>query len=251
VDALCLAAGKGTRFGRLGAYLQKCLYPVGLRPFLAYSVENLLRSGVARPGRDVLTLVVGHHGEQVRAYFGAEVEGLEVRYLEQPDPRGTGHALALAHAAQPRSEPTLVWLADGYVSARRFRDLAAHPAPSVLTLAPGHPDENPTVRVDVHGDRVTRAFRGHGPRFDVGAWKLGPDAMAGMTDVAENGEIRMLPNLQRMIEAGLEVGYVEADEWLHLGGTAPTPEENLARVEARVRELHGLPPVRTGTERTA
>lgn len=251
MNALCLAAGKGTRFGRLGAYLQKCLYPVGLRPFLAFSVENLLRSEAVRPGRDVLTLVVGHHGEQVRAYFGAAVDGLELRYLEQPDPRGTGHALALAYAADPPREPTLCWLADGYVSAQRFRDLAAHPAATVLTLAPGHRDENPTVRVDVQGDRVTRAFEGRGQRFDVGAWKLAPDVMAGMTDVAANGEIRVLPNLQRMIEAGLEVGHVEADEWLHLGGTAPTPEENLARVVARVRELHGLPKVRTGTERTA
>ncbi|MDZ7706900.1 MAG: NTP transferase domain-containing protein [Trueperaceae bacterium] len=250
MNALCLAAGKGTRFGRLGDYLQKCLYPVGLRPFLAFSVENLLQSEAVRPGRDLLTIIVGHHGEQVRAYFGAAVDGLQVRYLEQPDPRGTGHALALAHAADPPSEPTLCWLADGYVSAQRFRDLAAHPADSVLTLAPGHPNENPTVRVDVQGDRVTRAFEGHGERFDVGAWKLAPGAMAGMTDVAANGEIRMLPNLQRMIEAGLLVGYVDADEWLHLGGTAPSAEENLARVEARVRELHDLPPVRTGMEGT-
>ncbi len=248
MDALCLAAGKGTRFGHLGRYLQKCMYPVGLTPFLAFSVGNLLASGAVRPGRDRLTLVVGHHGEQVRAYFGREVDGLEVGYLEQPDPRGTGHALALAHEGLRPDAPLLCWLADGYVPAGRFAELAAHSDDTVLTLAPGHPDENPTVRVDVAGGRVTRAFRGGGERFDVGAWKLSPRTMAGMTDVAENGEIRMLPNLQRLIDEGAEVGWLAADEWLHLGGTAPTPEANVARVEARVRELHGLPAVRAEAE---
>jgi NDP-sugar pyrophosphorylase family protein len=245
VDALCLAAGKGTRFGRLGAYLQKCMYPVGLRPFLAYSVENLLASGAVRPGRDRLTLVIGHFGEQVRAYFGRDVDGLEVRYLDQPDPRGTGHALALAHAELAPEAPRLIWLADGYVPAAWFVDLAAHENEAAMVLAPGHEDENPSVRVDVEGGRIVRAFHGRGPRFDVGVWKLPPRVLAGMTDVADNGEIRMLPNLQRMIEAGLTVGALDADEWLHLGGTAPTPETNVARVEARVRELHGLPPVRS------
>jgi bifunctional UDP-N-acetylglucosamine pyrophosphorylase/glucosamine-1-phosphate N-acetyltransferase len=253
VDALCLAAGKGTRFGELGRYLQKCMYPVGLTPFLAFSVRNLLDSGAVRPGRDALTLIIGHHGEQVRAYFGSDVDGLEVRYLEQPDPNGTGHALALAHDALRPDAPLLCWLADGYVPVERFARLAAHPRDTVLSLAPGHPDENPTVRVDVRGDRVVRAFRGSGERFDIGAWKLAPEVMAGMTDVAANGEIRMLPNLQRQIEAGLEVGWLAADEWLHLGGTAPTPEANVARVEGRVRALHALPavsdgPVPAGTE---
>lgn len=247
MDAFCLAAGKGTRFGELGRYLQKCMYPVGLTPFLAFSVANLLASGAVRPGRDVLTLIVGHHGDQVRAYFGADVDGLEVRYLEQTDPRGTGHALALAHAAFAPQRPVLCWLADGHVPARIFAELAAHAADTALTLAPGHQGENATVRVDTEGGRVVRAFRGSGERFDIGAWKLAPAALAAMTDAADDGEIRMLPNLQREIdlgtEVGREVGWVAADEWLHLGGTAPTPEANVARVEGRIRALHGLPTV--------
>ena len=249
MNALCLAAGKGTRFGELGRYLQKCMYPIGLRPFLAFSVENLLASGAVTPGRDRLVLIVGHHGEQVKAYFGGEVDGLEVTYVEQEDPRGTGHALALAAEAtagwgEATTVPWLMWLADGYVKAEQFAALAAHPSETVLTLAPAHPGENPTVRVDVEGERIVRAFQGSSDRYDVGVWKLPRSVMAGMTDVAENGEVRMLHNLQRMIEAGLEVGWVEATEWLHLGGTAPTPEVNVAGVEARIRSLHGLPEVR-------
>lgn len=244
MNALCLAAGKGTRFGRLGSYLQKAMYPIGLRPFLAFSVESLLASGAVRPGVDTLTLIVGHHGDQLRAYFGDEVDGLRVAYLEQPDPCGTGHALALAHRGLAPEEAMLIWLADGYVPADRFAALAGHPSDAAMVLAPGHPGENPSVQVEVDGPRVVRAFGAESPLYDVGVWKLPPAVMAGMTDVAANGEVRMLPNLQRQIEEGLQVGWVAADEWLHLGGTAPTPEANLARVVARVRALSGLPEVR-------
>lgn len=245
MNALCLAAGKGTRFGELGRYLQKAMYPIGLRPFLAYSVESLLTSGVVRPGRDRLTFVVGHYGEQVRAYFGTQVDGLDVAYVEQAEPLGTGHAVQLAAEALQPTDATLIWLADGYVPIDWFRALADHRAETALVLAPGHPDENPSVRIDTEGERITRAFGASGDRYDVGVWKFPANVMRGMTDVADNGEIRMLPNLQRMIEDGLEVGWHAADEWLHLGGTAPTPEENVAHVEARVRRLHGLPDVRS------
>lgn len=245
MNALCLAAGKGTRFGELGSYLQKAMYPIGLRPFLAYSVESLLASGAVRPGHDRLTFVVGHYGEQIRAYFGSHVDGLEVTYLEQAEPLGTGHAVHLAAEALQPTEATLIWLADGYVPAAWFDALAHHPVATAMVLAPGHPDENPSVRIDTDGDRITRAFGATGDRYDVGVWRFPPSVMRGMTDIADNGEVRMLPNLQRMIEDGLEVGWHEADEWLHLGGTAPTPEENVAHVEARVRRLHGLPDVRS------
>ena len=240
MDALCLAAGRGTRFGRLGAYLQKCMYPIGLTPFVEVSVRNLLASGAVAPGRDRLAFVVGHHADQLRAYFGDAYEGLELRFVEQPEPRGTGHALRLAHEALRPTAPLLCWLADAHVPAARFAALAGHEAPTVLTLAPGHPGENPTVRVETRGDRVTRAFRGEADRFDIGLWKLAPEVMADMTGVAANGEIRMLPNLQRRIDAGERVGWLAADEWLHLGGTAPTPERNVLRVVDRVRALEGL-----------
>jgi len=52
-------------------------------------------------------------------------------------------------------------------------------------------------------------------------------------------EVRALPNLQRQIEAGLAVGWLEAAEWLHLGGTEPTPEANVLAVTRRLLELEG------------
>lgn len=244
MEYLCLAAGKGTRFGELGRYLQKCMYPVGLRPFLEYSIRNLTRSAGFDADRDRLTLVVGHHGEQLRAYFGDCYGRLRLQYLEQPAALGTGHALRLAGRALDPTEPVIAWLADSYVPAERFAALRAHPDANVLTLAPDPTAANPDVGVTVDGDRVTRAWRGEAGAYDIGLWKFEPAVLAEMTAVAVD-EYRALPNLQRLVDRGLRVGHLAAADWLHLGGTDPTPEANTLAVTAEVarREQLRLPAV--------
>lgn len=238
MDYVCLAAGRGTRMGDLGRYLQKCMYPIGLRPFLEYSTRNLLRSRALDPERDRLVLVVGHHGEQVRRYFGAGYDGLEIVYLEQRDPLGTGHALQLVADAFTPSGPVVAWLADLYVPGTLFERVHDHPTANVQTLAPAPAVVDAKLRVTVEGERVITAWRGEGDLVDIGLWKFTPDTLEGLATV-RNGEYRVLPNLQRLIEAGSEVGFVRAEEWLHLGGTEPSAEENVRGVVGRVLELEG------------
>ncbi len=237
MDLICLAAGHGTRLGRLGDYLQKCMYPIGLRPFLEHTLVQLLASGVAAPGRDRLALVVGHHEEQVRAYFGGAFEGLAIVYVRQAERRGTGHALGLAREALWPERPVVAWQADLFVTAPMFRAVAGHEAPNAVTLGPGHEDEPREIRATVRGGVVARVWEGEGPLCDVGLWKLSPEVLARIDEVvAPGGEVRALPNLQRAIDAGARCGYVVADEWVHLGGTLPSPEENVRNVVRRLLE---------------
>lgn len=235
MDFICLAAGHGTRLGHLGRYLQKCMYPVGLRPFLEHTLRQLLVSGACDPRRDRLSLVVGHHAQQVRDYFGAEYRGLRIDYVEQVERRGTGHALALAFAEFPEPGPAIVWQADLFVPAGLFRAVAQHPAASVVTLGPGAAGESPAIRASTRDGRLVRCWEGAGPLYDIGLWRFAPEVLATIGELrAGSGEIRVLVNLQRSIDAGAEVGYVEAGEWLHLGGTLPTPEANVRTVARRV-----------------
>jgi NDP-sugar pyrophosphorylase family protein len=238
MDYICLAAGKGTRFGHLGRYLQKCMYPVGLRPFLEYSLANLRQSAGLDVSADRLTIIVGHHGEQVRAYFGAAYRGLRLGYLEQRELLGTGHALRLAHDALAPRESVVAWLADTYVPVELFERLRACPAPNAQTVAPGPPGEKPDLRVSVAEGRVRKAWQGEGELYDIGLWKLSPAVLSGMTET-RHGEYRMMPNLQLALERGHEVAAIHADEWLHLGGVHPTPEANALAVARRVLELEG------------
>lgn len=237
MEFICLAAGHGTRLGLLGRYLQKCMYPVGLKPFLEHTLLQLLASGACDPSSDRLSLVVGHHAQQLRDYFGEEYRGLKVHYVEQVERRGTGHALALAYADFPARGPAIVWQADLFVPAAMFRAVAANRSPNAVTLGPGAPGEPPAIRATVSGGLVQRCWEGEGPLHDIGLWRFGPEVLSTIGELrAGSGEIRVLVNLQRSIDAGVEVGYVEAGEWLHLGGTLPTPESNVRTVAKRVLE---------------
>jgi NDP-sugar pyrophosphorylase family protein len=235
MDLICLAAGAGTRLGRLGGYLQKCMYPVGLRPFLEHALLQVLAADAVDPRRDRLALVVGHLGAQVRGHFGAAFEGLEIVYAEQGERLGTGHALTVGAAALRPSAPVLVWQADLFPTAAMVDAVARHPAPNVVTLGPGHEDEPDELRATVAGDAVVRVWEGDGELFDVGLWKLAPAVLGRMTEVrSDRGEYRVLPNLQRCIDDGAPVGHVVAPAWIHLGGVLPTPEANVRDVVRRV-----------------
>lgn len=231
MELVCLAAGLGTRMGRLGTYLQKCMYPVGLKPFLELSLEE-----AAAVGGERVHLVVGHLQEQVRAYFGTACCGMSIVYVEQERQLGTGHALGLVAPHLAGSDgPVLVWQADVYAPRELLRALLEHPARTALSLV-HEPEAPPEVLVEVRDERVVRAWRGAGPLSDGGVWKLEPWSVGALAEEAEaNGEYRVLPNLQRLLEEGAtEVGFVNQGRRLHLGGTHPSAEANVARV---VREL--------------
>ena len=233
MDHVCLAVGEGTRLGRLGRYLQKCMYPIGTRPFLEYALINLLNSRHVDVSDDQLVLVVGHLGEQVAAYFSDSFHGLAISYVQQPERLGTGHAVETIAKTVRSDMPAVVWLADLYVPKELFEACAAHPLEHVLTPAPAPATAGSDIRVDVTGGTVTRSWRGSGPFIDIGLWKMAPTTMARMADIRA-GEYRFLPNLQALIDEGLDVGAVTTDEWIHLGGTPPTAHDNVLAVVDRL-----------------
>ncbi len=236
MNYICLAAGKGTRFGRLGTYLQKCMYPVGLRPFLELSISNLIKTSSINLNNDQLTLIVGHHAEQLKSYFGTKFEGLSLTYLEQKEQLGTGHALHLAYKELEPNSSVIAWLADMYVPSGLFAAVQLHAFANVQTIGPGHDGEKEDLKVTTSGDTVVKAWQGSEPFYDIGLWKLSPEVLALMTK-ERHGEYRMVPNLQLAIEKGHKLGFVKHKEWIHLGGTLPTAEQNVLNVISRIFEL--------------
>jgi len=99
-----LAAGQGTRM-KLGG--PKVLAPLCGRPMIAWVVEQALALDPAR-----ILVVVGHGGEQVRAVVEALDTGGRVRCVEQPEQRGTGHAVQMC-LPELGADPGLVVLLYG------------------------------------------------------------------------------------------------------------------------------------------
>ncbi|MAZ53374.1 MAG: hypothetical protein CMO31_05085 [Trueperaceae bacterium] len=236
MEYVCLAAGRGTRMGSLSRYLQKCMYPIGLHPFLEYSIRNLVLHSDFNPDEDSLTLVIGHHQEQVRSYFGSEYQGLKIRYVQQQQQLGTSHAIHLAYETLLPTSSIIAWLADLYVPIELFDEIRSHSSDNVQTLAMATPGTSSEIQVTVEKNIVTRSWKGSSGLVDIGLWKLAPDILGAMMERHE-GEYRIMPNLQHAIESGKQIVALFAEEWVHLGGNEPSTKDNLRAVIERVLEL--------------
>lgn len=133
VDVVILAAGKGTR---MKSDLPKPLHPLLGNPLIKYVVDTVSALADNPP-----VIVVGHGGERIR-----ETLGDHLRYAEQVDLLGTGHAVQQAedHLAG-QSDLVLVVYGDmPLVRARTLEKLIhtqeSNPGPlTLLTLV----EENP------------------------------------------------------------------------------------------------------------
>jgi D-glycero-alpha-D-manno-heptose 1-phosphate guanylyltransferase len=109
LDAVILAGGRGTRLASLGPG-QKVVRPVAGRPLLARLLDRLDVAGAARA-----VVAAGHRHAEVARVLAERRGRLEVVLSVEPQPLGTGGALALARA-HVRSDPVLVLNGDTWAS---------------------------------------------------------------------------------------------------------------------------------------
>ena len=104
VNAIILAAGKGTR---MKSDLPKVLHAVCGRPMLAWVLDAVREAGCERP-----IVVIGHDAPRVRRDFGHLDDS--VRWVEQREQHGTGHAVLVCREELASAEgPVLVLAGDG------------------------------------------------------------------------------------------------------------------------------------------
>ena len=92
MQALILAGGEGTRLRPLTTTIPKPVVPLAGQPFITFMIEWLRRHGV-----DDVILACGFMADGVRTVLGdGSPLGVRLRYIEEPEPLGTGGALKYA-----------------------------------------------------------------------------------------------------------------------------------------------------------
>lgn len=100
MQAVILAAGKGTRMGDLTKDTPKVMLSVAGKSILEWKLAALPKE------IDEIVLVVGYHKEKIQNAFGESFQGKRIRYVEQANPvGGTMDALL---AARPLLHDTFV-----------------------------------------------------------------------------------------------------------------------------------------------
>ena len=107
MKALILAGGKGTRLRPITYTAKKELIPVANKPIIFYGIEAIRDAGI----RDI-GMIVGENKEEVMGLLGNVTRlGINITYIEQPDPLGLAHAVKIAEPFL-QQEPFIMYLGD-------------------------------------------------------------------------------------------------------------------------------------------
>lgn len=234
MQAVILAGGLGTRLGARTRDLPKALIPIAGRPFLAWLVESLARSGYRN-----LVLCIGHYGEQIIDFLGAgEAFGVSVSYSKDGDRLlGTGGAIRQALTRDLLAESFLVTYGDSYLPfdyAAPLRDLNEHPeALGTMSVFANHGAWDSSNSA-IGSGLVLRYEKGvQDPaltHIDYGAIALRRSVIAEKpTDVvfgldaiqhelAKAGRLRAYEAQERFYEVGSELGISDLEKKLSSGG---------------------------------
>ena len=225
MQALILVGGEGTRLRPLTSTVPKPVVTLVDRPFMAYMLEWLRGHGV-----DDVILSCGFMADGVREVLGdGSALGVRVRYVEEPEPLGTGGALKYAEDLLDErffmlngdvlSDMDLTAQLRQHVQtgARATLALMAVDDPSAFGLVRRHPDgsvkqflEKPSADQVLDTNLV-----------NAGAYILEREVLGGMAPAGTRISIEreVFPTL---VDKGL-YGYEATGYWLDIG----TPQRYL------------------------
>jgi mannose-1-phosphate guanylyltransferase len=218
-----LVGGEGTRLRPLTSTVPKPVVPLVDRPFIVYMLEWLRRHGV-----DDVILSCGFLATSVRNVLGDGSQyGLRIRFVEEPDPRGT--AGALKYAEDLLEERFLMLNGDVLTDIDLSAQIAQHEATGAtgtLALVPV-PDPSAYGLVRLHEDGQVSEFLEKPP-----ADQIDTNLISAGAYVLERSILDLVPADKpvsierevwpRLVGEGL-YGFVADAYWLDIG----TPERYL------------------------
>ena len=154
MQAVILVGGEGTRLRPLTSNVPKPIVQLVDRPFMAYMLEWLRGHGI-----DDVIVSCGFLADRVRSVLGDGSDyGLRLRFVEEPEPRGTAGAVKLA---EPMLEERFLMLnGDVLTDIDLSEQIAQHEqtaARGTLALVPV-PDPSAYGLVVLDGERAVREF---------------------------------------------------------------------------------------------
>lgn len=153
MQALILAGGKGTRLRPLTVYTPKPIVPVLNRPFLLYQIEILRQAGIKN-----ITLSLNYQPDKIEQQLGDGTNyGVNLRYVTEPNPMGTGGAYK--YAADAVRETTVVFNGDVLTNLDVFKVIGFHQQKKADATIVLTPVENPAAYGLVETDADGRVLR--------------------------------------------------------------------------------------------
>ena len=224
MQALILAGGEGTRLRPLTTTIPKPVVPLAGQPFISFMIEWLRRHGV-----DDVILGCGFMADGVREVLGdGESLGIRLRYIEEPEPLGTGGALKFAE--ELLDERFFMLNGDVLTDIDLTQELAQHEQTGALATLALYPVDDPSAYGLVRRNRdmsVKQFLEKPSPEeidtnlINAGAYILERDVLDVMAPAGTSISIER-DVFPKLVGNGL-YGYESHGYWMDIG----TPQRYL------------------------
>lgn len=158
-QAVILAGGLGTRLRPITEKIPKPLVQVAGKPFLHWQLSEVALQGIS----DVVILV-SYLGEQIEQAFGnGEKLGLNIRYVYEKEPMGTGGALK--NAFPLLNDEFILLNGDSFLSAPLLEMLTALKKSDNEALMSVYDNEEPVpvpMNLELSGNLIVKYEKGGG-----------------------------------------------------------------------------------------
>ena len=226
MDAIILAAGKGTRLRPYTEKVPKPLLPVQGRPILDWIIGAL-------PPVDRLIVVVNYLGEAIEEYLAKQTHVANWTTVRQEVPRGTGDALMSCRGAV-KSDRVLVLNGDDLIGRADLARLAAVPM-GILVSAVQEPKDFGIVFPNPGGTLkqiIEKPQDLEPPQLaNIGGYVF-PKSVFDLTlPLSSRGEYEITDAVAQLAAIG-EFHVVESQYWLPIGNIDQWCWSQLADVSA-------------------
>lgn len=211
VSAVIMAGGYGTRLRPLTDDTPKPMLPVGDRPILERTIDQLRRSGINQ-----VRLTTHYLPDSIVAHFGDGSDfGVSISYANEDEPRGTVGGLRALRCVKG----TLLVINGDIITGVSYQEMAGFHRRQRATITVGvrvHEIQIPFGVVDCDGERVTNLREKPSVRWFVnaGVYLIEPSAL----DYIPDGHFDMTDLIDLLLEEGYKVAAFPIIEyWQDLG----------------------------------
>jgi mannose-1-phosphate guanylyltransferase len=239
VQAVILVGGEGTRLRPLTSTVPKPVVPLVDRPFISFMLEWLCAHGI-----DDVIMSCGFLATSVRNVLGdGSAYGIRLRFVEEPDPRGTAGALKFAESLL--DERFLMLNGDVLTDIDLTSQIAQHEDTGAAATLALVPVEDPSAYGLVHlqDDHAVRDFV-EKPSSD----RIDTKLISAGAYVLEREILELVPSGRnvsierevwpRLIGSGL-YGFPSESYWLDIGTPARYLQGTFDILEGNVRTTVG------------
>ena len=242
--AILVAGGKGSRLYPFTRYTQKTLLPLYNRPVIDYALGTIRRSGITN-----ITIISNEHIGQIAKHVGQSMDGEQIHYVLEEEPKGVAGALNLA---RPHNQDCriLIYFSDNITTVELgdivsdFNDASSPPGCVLLAREEEHPQAFGVAVLDEDGTLIDVVEKPESPpsNLAIGGIYLFDETFWDKLDqaVSEHGSDFSISDINRayISEKNAQIISVGKETWVDCG----TPETLLqASIMAKDGKLNPNP----------